>query len=270
MIVVEALRDRVEAAFVEASRGLPQWPDTHPNRSTMPDEAYSRVTDAARWRVMARPAWPGRPDTGRPLTTYAERTPTRTQRRATDACRAVSGLERRGDAPGSVYVRGVRVAEDDGLLFSYNITKVDTKLRRALNRERSHVGRSAYTDRIKAILLAVESPTVLRQLVEDMAGFAKGATRDEVKWNDVAERVVRQLASADPDVVFVTAAQRWSHPPLREGGGLNFPRPPATRRAHSIAIDPSATSLPCLVTHDASSSQPLGTGGRWFASMLRR
>jgi hypothetical protein len=123
-------------------------------------------------------------------------------------------LARRGDAPHSVYVRGVRVAEDDGLLFSYNVTKVDTKLRRALNRERANVGRSAYTDRIKAILLAVETPAVLAQLVADMAGFAKGATRDEVKWNDIAERVVRQLAVADPDTVFVTAAQRWSHPEL--------------------------------------------------------
>ena len=65
-------------------------------------------------------------------------------------------LARPGDTPRSVYVRGVRVAEDDGLLFSYNVTKVDAKLRRALNRERSNVGRSAYTDRIKAILLAVE------------------------------------------------------------------------------------------------------------------
>jgi hypothetical protein len=123
-------------------------------------------------------------------------------------------LARPGDAPRSVYVRGVRVAEDDGLLFSYNVTKVDAKLRRALNRERSNVGRSAYTDRVKAILLAVESPTVLARLVDDMAGFAKGATRDEVKWNDVAARVVRQLAATDPDTVFVTAAQRWSHPEL--------------------------------------------------------
>jgi hypothetical protein len=108
----------------------------------------------------------------------------------------------------------VRVAEDDGLLFSYNVTKVDAKLRRAMNRERSNVGRSAYTDRIKAILLAVEAAAVVTPLVEDMAGFAKGATHDEVKWNDVAERVVRQLADIDPDVVFVTATQRWSHPEL--------------------------------------------------------
>jgi hypothetical protein len=113
-----------------------------------------------------------------------------------------------------VYVRGVRVAEDDGLLFSYNVTKVDAKLRRALNRERANVGRSAYTDRVKAILLAVDDPTVLTMLVGDMVGFAKGATHDEVKWNDVAERVVRKLAGDDPSIVFVTAAQRWSHAEL--------------------------------------------------------
>jgi len=83
-----------------------------------------------------------------------------------------------------------------------------------LNRERANVGRSAYTDRIKAILLTVETPAVLTRLVDDMVGFAKGATRDEVKWNDVAERVVRQLAVSDPDTVFVTAGQRWSHPEL--------------------------------------------------------
>ena len=67
----------------------------------------------------------------------------------------------------------MRIAEDDGLLFSYNVTKVDAKLRRALNQERSNVGCSAYTDRIKAILLSVETPRVLTRLVDDMAGFAK-------------------------------------------------------------------------------------------------
>ena len=50
---VAVLRERVEAAFEETSRGLPRWPDPHPDRSTMPDEAYSRVTDAARWRILA-------------------------------------------------------------------------------------------------------------------------------------------------------------------------------------------------------------------------
>lgn len=119
----------------------------------------------------------------------------------------------RGEAA-HVYVRGVRVSEDEGLLFSYNITKLDAKLRKAMNRERSNVGRSAYSDRLKAILLNVQDATVLTGLVQDMEGFAAGSTQDEVKWNDVAQRVVQQLSTTDPDTVFVTAAQRWSHPDL--------------------------------------------------------
>src|SRR3712207_7509887 len=49
-------------------------------------------------------------------------------------------LFRSAEPPAAVYVRGVRVAEDDGLLFSYNVTRLDAKLRKALNRERSNVG----------------------------------------------------------------------------------------------------------------------------------
>jgi len=156
-------------------------------------------------------------------------------------------LARADGEPSRVYVRGVRVAEDDGLLFSYNVTRVDAKLRRALNRERSNVGRSAYTDRIKAILLAVESPTVLTRLVDDMAGFAKGAHRDEVKWNDVAERVVRKLAAVDPDTVFVTASQRWSHPELirrAEAEGKHvFVIPDALAARLRVAVDDGVTTL---------------------------
>ena len=116
--------------------------------------------------------------------------------------------------PSAVYVRGVRVAEDDGLLFSYDITRLDAKLRKALNRERSNVGRTAYTDRVKAILLALRDAGALTRLAADMEGFARGETHDEVKWTDVAERVVVQLAELDPATVFVTAAERWSRPEL--------------------------------------------------------
>ena len=116
-----------------------------------------------------------------------------------------------------------------------------------MNRERSNVGRSAYTDRIKAILLAVEAPAVLTRLVDDMAGFAKGATRDEVKWNDVAERVVRQLAVADPDTVFVTAAQRWSHPELIRRAEIDgkhvFVIPDALAARLRAADDDTVTTL---------------------------
>jgi len=43
-----------------------------------------------------------------------------------------------------IYVNGLCVAEEDNFLFSYNITSLTTVLRKALNRECSNVGRSAY------------------------------------------------------------------------------------------------------------------------------
>jgi hypothetical protein len=47
-----------------------------------------------------------------------------------------------------IYVKGLFVAEEPNFLFSYNITKLSAALRRALNRERSNVGRGAYSDRV--------------------------------------------------------------------------------------------------------------------------
>ena len=78
------------------------------------------------------------------------------------------------EGPGRVYVRGLRVAEDDDLLFSYDITRLNARLTRALNRERANVGRSAYSERIKDILLASFSPAVAGPLTDDLAAFETG------------------------------------------------------------------------------------------------
>jgi hypothetical protein len=50
---------------------------------------------------------------------------------------------------GNIYINGVKVAEEENFLFSYNITKLSAPIKKALNRERSNVGRSAYTDSVK-------------------------------------------------------------------------------------------------------------------------
>src|SRR2546430_817868 len=84
-----------------------------------------------------------------------------------------------------IYVKGLFVAEEPNFLFSYNITKLSAALRRALNRERSNVGRGAYTDRVKAILTACTSPEVAAPLTADLAGYSSGRLHDELAWRDV-------------------------------------------------------------------------------------
>ncbi|TME51873.1 MAG: ATP-binding protein, partial [Chloroflexi bacterium] len=99
-------------------------------------------------------------------------------------------LRRRQEEPARVYVKGVRVATEDQFLFSYNITSTTAQLQKALNRERSNVGRTAYQDRVKAILLKSKSAAVAEQLAADLTRIQAGTNHDEITWLDVQEQAV--------------------------------------------------------------------------------
>lgn len=114
-------------------------------------------------------------------------------------------LRRTGNrARARIYVNGLRVAEEDNFLFSYNITSPTAALRRALNRERSNVGRSAYTDRVKSILLACDQDAVIDPLVVDLQNYEQGTWHDETQWLDVGMHACKQL-NAKRKVIFLTA-----------------------------------------------------------------
>ncbi|MBD3407601.1 MAG: ATP-binding protein [Candidatus Lokiarchaeota archaeon] len=108
---------------------------------------------------------------------------------------------RRGVA--KIYINGVRVAEEENFLFSYNITSITSKIRKAMNRERTNVGRTAYTDRVKAILTSCESERVAKLLIEDLQKYETGDTHDEMSWLDIQEHAVRIL-NAKQNVAFLT------------------------------------------------------------------
>lgn len=107
-------------------------------------------------------------------------------------------------AKARIYVNGLRVAEEDNFLFSYNITSPTAALRRALNRERSNVGRGAYTDRVKAILLACDTDLVINALISDLQNYERGSQHDETQWLDVGLHACKQL-NARGKVIFLTA-----------------------------------------------------------------
>ena len=102
-----------------------------------------------------------------------------------------------------IYVNGVTVAEERNFLFSYNITSLTGSMRKALNRERTHVGRTAYTDRVKAILLASSNKEVARLLAEDLERYHRGTQHDETKYIEVATHASKIL-SASTNTLFVT------------------------------------------------------------------
>jgi hypothetical protein len=83
-------------------------------------------------------------------------------------------------------------------------------MRKALNRERTNVGRTAYSDRVKQMLLASKSSAVTDILVEDLQKMEMGTNRDEVKWMDVAIHACQTLNTTNK-AIFVTASQLISN-----------------------------------------------------------
>lgn len=105
-----------------------------------------------------------------------------------------------------IYVNGVKVAEEENFLFSYNVTSLTSAIRQALNRERSNVGRSAYSGRVKSILLSCEGKEVAEYLMKDLKEYYTGEMHDELKWIDVQEHAVKIL-NATERVVFFTSEE---------------------------------------------------------------
>jgi len=132
-----------------------------------------------------------------------------------------------------IYVNGLCVAEEDNFLFSYNITSLTSNLRKALNRERSNVGRSAYTDRVKSILLECSQPEVAKALAHDLKNFETGAIHDELQWTDVSVHACRIL-NATEKAIFLTAEE------LRQGSSLITH---AQRDGYQVIVVPTSIAL---------------------------
>lgn len=103
-----------------------------------------------------------------------------------------------------IYVNGVKVAEEENFLLSYNVTSLTSEIRKALNRERSNVGRSAYSGRVKSILLSCKGKEVAEYLVKDLKEYYTGEMHDELKWIDVQEHAVKILNATERVVFFTT------------------------------------------------------------------
>ena len=161
--------------------------------------------------------------------------------------------------PGRIYIRGVRVAEEETFLFSYNVTRLTAKLSRALNRERSNVGRQAYGERVKDILLAATSSEAMLALAADLGEFETGDQHTESTWVDVAVHASRVVNATEP-VVFVT-------PPQLARGGPFFDY--AREEGNRLLVVPTKVLDKLAVTEDIH-GEPIRTidvfARQWVAS----
>lgn len=113
-----------------------------------------------------------------------------------------------------IYINGVKVAEEPNFLFSYNITSLTSQLKKALNRERTNVGRSAYTGRIKDILKACSSEKVIHSLVDDFQKFGSGNKHDELSWDEIIMHVSKKTSQLHTKTTYVTTNDLKDRPSL--------------------------------------------------------
>ena len=110
----------------------------------------------------------------------------------------------------NIYVNGVKVAEEPNFLFSYNITSLTIQIKKALNRERTNVGRKAYSDRVKSILLKCSSEEIATKLMKDLQEMTRGESHDELNWIDIQAHAVKIL-NAKKNVVFMTSIEQQTN-----------------------------------------------------------
>lgn len=118
-------------------------------------------------------------------------------------------LQKRDDRA-NIYINGVKVATEDEFLFSYNITSLTKAMKKELNRERTNVGRTAYSSRVKQILLENKEASTTKLLVESLNRFTEGNLPVELTWKDVAIHSCKLLNTLE-NVVFLTPSQIMHH-----------------------------------------------------------
>lgn len=115
-------------------------------------------------------------------------------------------LIKRKSGNASIYINGVKVAEEENFLFSYNITTITTQIKKSINRERTNVGRSAYSESVKKIILSCNNETVINILQEDFLKIDSGQIHDEMTWVNIQEHVAR-FVNKNSKVLFVDTQQ---------------------------------------------------------------
>ena len=161
----------------------------------------------------------------------------------------------RQSGPGCIYINGVMVAEEVNFLFSYNITLLNAAIKKSINRERANVGRTAYTDSVKKILLASTNSEIAQLLAKDLANFQSGNAHDELAWLDVQEHAVKILNTRG-NVVVLTADEAMNRPDLMDdarNSGLSIVTIPENLRAKvANSVDAAGNRIVDITAYNQS------------------
>lgn len=116
--------------------------------------------------------------------------------------------ERSSKDSAGIYVHGVKVAEEPMYLFDYNITKTNAALEKSLNRERSAVGRTAYSNIVMKMLLEAKSNEVASMLVSELKKIPLGTNHDEISRVDIQVHAIN-VYNEHHNVVFIPLSKSY-------------------------------------------------------------
>ena len=108
-----------------------------------------------------------------------------------------------------IYVNGIQVAQEENYMFDYNITKLSATMRKALNRERSNVGRTAYAETVKKLLLKSDSEIVIGKLINELKSINMGGGFDEINYVDIQVHAIKTYNTQKP-VVFISQLDAYN------------------------------------------------------------
>lgn len=108
-----------------------------------------------------------------------------------------------------IYVHGVKVAEESNYLFDYNITKTNAALEKSLNRERSAIGRTAYSELIKKMLLNAKTTEVMKNLIDELKKIPLGTNCDEISLTDVQIHAIKTYNEQN-NLIFISTLDSYT------------------------------------------------------------
>lgn len=117
--------------------------------------------------------------------------------------------------PAKIYFNGLEIAQEENFIFSYNITKPTLQLKKALNRERKNVGKTAYAKRIQDMYKNLEEKAVMDILLDHI--IDRDFSQSELDYSEVMASVLQwsaQDSQTNRDKVFVSQSFMENHPSM--------------------------------------------------------
>ena len=107
-------------------------------------------------------------------------------------------------ASGEIFVNGMKISDDENLIFNYNILETNAALRKALNRERKNLSRDAYRDAIIRILKAITNDEdklfVYSKILNNTS-----SNSNEWSFTDIKLLVISYFDSLDKDKYIIVS-----------------------------------------------------------------